>query len=106
MVGLETLHPNLIATNSDVIASDDLFSFYPSRPRHIHGPIFDNRLNLIDQGGLRLATWNALTLNFPGAKSMLGLELKRFSVAVAAVTEARLIGNDYEDIGEGYHLIW
>ncbi|XP_065576598.1 craniofacial development protein 2-like [Artemia franciscana] len=37
---------------------------------------------------------------------MLALELKRFGVAVAGVTEARLIGNDSEDIGEGYHLIW
>jgi len=39
-------------------------------------------------------------------KSLLVLELKRFGVAVAGVTEARLIGNDSEDIGEGYHLIW
>ncbi|XP_065568936.1 uncharacterized protein LOC136032596 [Artemia franciscana] len=67
---------------------------------------FDHCLNLLDQGGLRMATWNVLTLNFPGAKSMLALELKRFGVAVAGVTEARLIGNDSEDIGEGYHLIW
>ena len=60
----------------------------------------------IDQRGIRLATLNVLTLNFPGAESMLALKLKHFGVAVAGVTEARLIGNDSEDIGEGYHLIW
>ena len=37
---------------------------------------------------------------------MLVLELKHFGVAVAGVTESRHIGNDSEDIGEGYHLIW
>ena len=37
---------------------------------------------------------------------MLVLELKRFGVAVAGVTETRLLGNDSEDIDEGYHLIW
>ena len=37
---------------------------------------------------------------------MLALELTRFGVAVAGVTEARLIGNDSEDISEGYHLFW
>ena len=63
-------------------------------------------MNLIDEGGIRLATWNVLTLNFPGAKSMLAYELKRFNIAVAGLTETRLVGRESEDIGEGYHLIW
>ena len=105
-VGLATLHPRPIATNSLAFASDDQPSFIPSRPLLAPGLRNDQRLNLIDQGSLRIATWNVLTLNFPGAKTFLAMELKRFRISIAGITETHLVGNGNDPIGEGYHLLW
>ena len=92
-----------IATNGTRNSASDISSQTPYRPRTAQGK---SRLNIVDQGGTNVATWNVLTLNQPGSKLLLAKELKKYKVTIAGVTETHLPGHGEEDIGEGRTLLW
>ena len=52
-----------------------------------------------------MATWNVLTLNGTGYQVALVRELKRYKIAIAGLTEARLSGSGEHDIEDG-HLLY
>ena len=71
---------------SDKIASD-LDFLLRSQPlhanRHAHDVRKTKRLNLLDQRGFLIATWNVLTLNAPSSKNLLSVELHKNEAAIA-----------------------
>ena len=60
----------------------------------------------MDRRGLRIATWNVLSLNAPASKNLLSEELRKNKVSIAGVTEARLTGSGEEQIGNSDSLPW
>ena len=54
---------------------------------------------------IRIATWNVLTLNGTGYQVALVRELKRYKIAIAGLTEARLSGSGEHDVQDG-HLLY
>ena len=52
-----------------------------------------------------MATWNILTLNGTGYQVALVRELKRYKIAIAGLTEARLSGSGEHDVEDG-HLLY
>ncbi|XP_065575362.1 26S proteasome non-ATPase regulatory subunit 1-like [Artemia franciscana] len=65
-----------------------------------------DRLNLMDRRGLRIATWNVLTLNAPASKNLLSKELRKNKVSIAGLTETSLTGSGEERIGNSDSLLW
>ncbi|XP_065578598.1 craniofacial development protein 2-like [Artemia franciscana] len=94
---------------SDNIASDP-DSLLISPPSRVNGHADDvrktDRLNLMDRRGLRIATWNVLTLNAPASKNLLSEELRKNKVSIAGLTETRLTGSGEERIGNSDSLLW
>ena len=60
----------------------------------------------MDRRGLRIATWNVLTLNAPASKNLLSEELRKNKVSIAGLTETRLTGSGEERIGNSDSLLW
>ena len=60
----------------------------------------------MDRRGLRIATWNVLTLNAPPSKNLLSEELRKNKVSIAGLTETRLTGSEEERIGNSDSLLW
>ncbi|XP_065568955.1 uncharacterized protein LOC136032612 [Artemia franciscana] len=65
-----------------------------------------DRLNLMDQRGLRTSTWNVLTPNAPASKNLLSEELRKNKVSITGLTETRLTGCGEERIGNSDSLLW
>ena len=102
-VGLGTLLRKLLATNGTEYTASDAQPTLPIGPMPAQGR---TPLNIVDQGGINVATWNVLTLNQPGSKLLLANELRRYKVTIAGITETHLTGSGEEDIGEGRTLLW
>ncbi|XP_065577260.1 uncharacterized protein LOC136038124 [Artemia franciscana] len=60
----------------------------------------------MERRGLRIATWNVLTLNAPTSKNLLSEELRKNKVSTAGLRETRLIGSGEERIGNSDSLLW
>ncbi|XP_065571883.1 uncharacterized protein LOC136034565 [Artemia franciscana] len=60
----------------------------------------------MDRRGLRIATWNVLTLNAPASKNLLSEELRKNKVSIACLTETCLTGSGKERVGNSDSLLW
>ena len=102
-VGLAVLLLKFIATKATGNTASDAPPTFPNGPSPAQGR---TPLNITDQGGTNVATWNVLKLSQPSSKLLLAKELKRYKVTIAGITETHLTGSGEEDIGEGWTLLW
>jgi exonuclease III len=70
----------------------------------VHKSRTGNARKLDMRAGLKIATWNVLTLNHPGYVTALVRTLARRNIALAGITEARITGSD-SSVVEGYTVL-
>ena len=73
-VGLAALLLKSIATNGNGYTALDAPPTFPNGSRPAQGR---TPLNIADQGGINVATWNVLTLNQPGSKLFFSKRTKK-----------------------------